>query len=97
MRGAAELRMAHTVLTSIDPEQLTAVTGGGLSLGDRDAPPENPNSWAKPLERAAIANSNGYPGTIDRGMSIMPENPKMDPGIWAGMGEGIGESKPLDI
>lgn len=82
--------MAPTTLTSIDPELLPAVTGGGLSLGDRNPPPENPNSWAGPLDRAATANSNGYAGTIDPGMSIMPENPKMDSGIWAGTGDSTG-------
>jgi hypothetical protein len=86
------------MLDSIDSALLTAVTGAGLSLGNRDAPPENPNSWAGSLDRAAIANSNGYKGAIDPGMSIMPENPKMDSGIWQGMGESLDASPgALDI
>ena len=86
------------ILDAINSTQLAAVTGGGLSLGNRDAPPpaENPNPWAGSIDRAAIANSNGYPGTIDRGMSILPENPRMDTGIWGGMGDAT-PSSSLDI
>jgi hypothetical protein len=70
-------------LDSIDPTLLTAVTGGGLSLGDRSAP-ENPNAWAGPLERSApqttVPNSS-YWGGIDAGMERMPANPGMDMGM----------------
>jgi len=76
MRQAADL-------DSIDATLLTAVTGGGLSLGDRSAP-ENPNSWAAPLERSApqttVPNSS-YWGGIDAGMERMPTNPNMDMGM----------------
>jgi hypothetical protein len=69
---------------SIDPTLLTAVTGGGLSLGDRSAP-ENPNAWAEPLERSApqttVPNSSYWEG-IDAGMERMPANPGMDMGMW---------------
>jgi hypothetical protein len=71
----------ESTLDSIDLELLTAVTGAGLSLGERAAP-ENPNSWAAPLDRHAIATANGDRATIDPGMLRMPENPNMDPGIW---------------
>ena len=90
----------NSVLDSIDVALLTAVTGGGLSLGDRSAPPENPNSWAAPLDRAATAMSNGYKGAIDPGMVRMPENPRMDSGIWQQppMGSfGDGGGSPLGI
>lgn len=72
-------------LDSIDPALLTNVTGAGLSLGDRNPPPANPNPWAGSIDRAATAMSNGYKGAIDPGMSRMPDNPKMDSGIWGGM------------
>ena len=72
-----------TDLAAIAPTLLTAVTGGGLSLGDRSAP-ENPNAWAGPVERSApqttVPNSS-YWGGIDAGMERMPANPNMDMGM----------------
>jgi hypothetical protein len=102
MQAAAAWQMAQdSILDSIDPDVLVAVTGGGLSLGDRNPPPENPNSWAEPTDRAATAMSNGYKGMIDPGMWRMPENPNMDSGIWqqpplGGFGDSS-TSAPLDI
>jgi len=70
-------------LDAIDLTLLTAVTGGGLSLGERTAP-ENPNSWAGPLERSApqttVPNA-GYWDGVDAGMERMPSNPGMDMGM----------------
>jgi hypothetical protein len=97
--GATASRVAqHSVLDSIDSSLLTTVTGAGLSLGDRNPAPENPNSWAPSIDRAVTENSNGYRGAIDPGMVRMPENPKMDSGIWQGMGDtNTASSSPLDI
>jgi len=97
---AAALGMA--ILDSIDPALLATVTGAGLSLGDRNPPPQNPNPWSGSIDRAATAMSNGYKGAIDPGMVRMPENPKMDTGIWGGMdvpsgGGGGGGGGGLDI
>jgi hypothetical protein len=82
------------MLDSIEPALLTAVVGGGLSLGDRDAPPPADNSWATLLNKKTFP-TDGFDGTIDRGMSIAPENPTMDSDIWRQPYSG--DSSPLDI
>lgn len=73
---------------SIHATRLTAVTGGGPSLGERSSPllpslPDDPNSWAAPLGRSspqAVPNSS-YWDEIDAGMERMPANPGMDMGM----------------
>jgi hypothetical protein len=87
------------MLDSIEPSLLSTVVGGGLSLGDRNAPPPNPNSWAGPLNRATAAPP-GLSATIDPGMTMKPANPTMDSGIWrqdAGSSGGASSGGGLDI
>jgi len=82
------------MLDSIEPALLKAVVGGGLSLGDRDAPPPSDNGWATLLNKKTFPSLDGFDGNIDRGMSIKPENPSMDSDIWR---QESGDSSPLDI
>ena len=65
----------EAILDSIDSELLTAVTGAGPTLGDREAPAENPKG-----SQTTVPNSS-YWGGIDAGMERMPENPGMDMGM----------------
>jgi hypothetical protein len=82
------------MLDSIEPALLTAVVGGGLSLGDRDAPPASDNGWAALLDKKTFPSEN-FDGTIDRGMRLAPENPTMDSDIWRQPYSG--DSSPIDI
>jgi len=82
------------MLDSIEPALLTAVVGGGLSLGDRDAPAPSDNGWADIMDKKTFP-SQGFDGTIDRGMRITPENPTMDSDIWRQPYSG--DSSPTDI
>jgi hypothetical protein len=70
------------MLESIESVRLNAVVGGGLSLGNRDAPPPSDNSWAAPMAKHTFA-PDGLSATIDPGMTKAPSNPGMDAGMWS--------------
>jgi len=69
------------MLNSIDPALLSAVVGGGLSLGDRGAAPPSGNSWQPSLDRLD-GQKNGYNTNLDRGIEMKPKNDLMDGGMW---------------
>ena len=84
------------MLDSIDLAQLTTVVGGGLSLGDRSAPPPSGNSW-EPIMKARPPLNDHFNPTIDRGMQIAPKNPTADSDIWRQPYSGSSSSGGLDI